>query len=396
MAEDMAILHSQSALLRRAVSGWRKETANAVCERECAQRRTAMWSKVHTWLQQPDAESDPILSTCTSTQPDSSPCFTQAATQSMLDSSRQVPRGNLARIQSNERDGCGSEAGYATVSGVSGLTQTFVEELERILDLPPQLDVNNSIVDPVQSFSRYKEACPSPRELPVDLALQAPSFHPSLRTSPSIDGGNPIEPCATIMPENCIDGVLPPYEEHSSTVTTEDQLKICDMETSAQAEQSKRISSGRTKGSTKSCGTPQPRIHKAIHEKLAKFVSRPNYNRAALNKAVEKMHKFLKQPEFVHTTAEDSGAVDASSVEATPLRPTLRTGRHAKVINVPKWAIPGPEQSNSFAHVEDSSTGICGAHKALTEGFMAPLVHRDDADSDDEFAWIMHRQLPRV
>lgn len=394
MAMDMAVLHSQSALLLRAVSGWRREAVNAAIEREHAQRHTEMWSKVNTWLQKPDGDSDrkDVLdgAMCTSKQPFAGARFTQTATQPLQASTRNQLRGVLSGIHSDEGDARDARLHDAGASDVLGLAQTFAEELEEMLDHPPRLDVHKLIDNSVQPHSQSEVPCTSHaplKEQPADLVDTA--LKPPPRTSSLCDDSN-FDLSSSIKTAQNI-GTVPACEA-SPAGGSDDYLHICVGER-ASVQRSKQTSVGHVKSS----GPQQGSIHRAIHEKLARFVNRPKSSRAVLTKAVEKLHKFSKQPAFAPAIADDSHAVDASSVEATPLKPTLKPGRHAKVVKVPKWAMP--EQGNSSQQAAGGSTGatlgICAAHQALTEGYESAIGGQNDEDSDDEFAWIMHRQLPR-
>lgn len=385
MAMDMAVLHSRSAILRRAVSGWHREAANAANAREQAERHTAMWSKVSTWLQQPEGVSDRQASQDgparigSKVKSPADTCVSNAIMQPWQPSTAEKPGGLVSGIQ-NEAEGIGHAGNISGESGALGLAQTFADELDKVLDNPPLLDVEKLIDNAARPRSNLGAACPSHYPfkeqslLTVDTALQptflASSCHDSI---------------ALHVVSSARSG------QHSSTVPT------CIGEPTAGAKGNENVYSGEGKAQSKqqagrgrhakNSGTQQTRIHEAIHEKLARFVNKPQQGR----------HLCSKHPATVPAAENGSCTVDASSVEATPLKPTLKTGRHAKVANLPKKDMG--EQSSSLDQAAVDSTsgtmGIVAAHQALTTGQEAAPRGDSEEDSDDDFAWIMHRHLPR-
>ena len=378
MALDIAVLHARSALLHRAVSGWRREAANAATARDHAERHAAMWSKVSTWLKKPeDGQDIPDGAACISSKGNSAAeaRFSYGA----LPPSNAKERDSGSGMQ-NEVGGVRHAAHKATGNEVLGLAHTFANQLDKILDTPPRLDVQKLIEDAAQPHPHWEAACPAYAPFKGQISHTVETLLQPAFLSSSCSASNKPDLASTDR-----------SGQHSGTLTS------CLQESTAGVEDSQNVSVVEGRAESKqalgrgrravSSSSQQAGIHQAIHEKLAKFVKNPQSVK----------HQCVKQPGLALAVAHEECTVDASSVEATPLKPTLKTGRHAKVTNIPKWAIREHSTSSEQAAGDNdgASLGIVAAHQALTAGQEAGVGGESEEDSDDEFAWIMHRQLPR-
>lgn len=494
MAVDMAVLHSKSALLRRSFSKWRSEAQNSATERAHAERHQALWSKVHTWLAKPQPSPDTapveqagrehvdaLLQSTSNSKLLQLPGahFLQLASSWGASDSRRESGAILAQIHNDQRDDQRHAAPCATPSAVQGnggshdlhptsiRADTLAEELENILDEPPQFDVEKligydqdrepslTLRPPGAAFSRAEDAPPIHLDqiqlrAPLDWNLEgADTLKPPVFAAPAAPATSissktqfqlgkhdnkhleppdrsfrssvpelrpPVQAGRAIEEEEHTGATTPEKAEHVSH-SQEEAVPANEMEMSSEGGiQGPKENRGKSAGRGKTpsgAQAQQPTIRRAIHEKLARFVCRPNPNRAVLTKAVEKLHRFSKQPDFGANSSDNhpGTAMEASSIEATPLKPTLKAGRHAKLpkakgppkqhMAAAKKPLKSQPTSRSTAGIKPAAISsdskgmrIHNAHQALTEGREIGTENVDDEDSDDEFAWIMHR-LPR-
>jgi hypothetical protein len=431
MTYDMAVLHSQSALLLRAVSGWRRVARASAEEQARATRHTMMWSKINVWLH--EAKASPGTCNVPDSAAASSPqaqAFTGLLSgASCQGTSRQAFSNVLVPFADGRQAGSSRiphlsmpvfEPGSCTQSQ-AGLASPYADELDALLeDTGPQLDVARLMqpVYPAQPSASNAATTVLDAAAITTTSLPEAAVHAqtavceatnTMRQDSAQSPGS-IQEFASSQPaegqQHCASECSPELGSECDGCTGMPAVPLVQSPNStASGEQRTEHSNNLHQRTHAQC------MRKSVHQKLAALASRPRS--AHMTPAAEKLHRAPQLRGHASGQAVRESVTDAASVDMTPLKPTIRVGWHAKRRG--GFAAPTARVASATAGrkpVRSSSTkgrnlAPCSEHRlAQTGGNHGPAATADgeeletpgsgpDSDSDDEFAWIMHRQLPR-